>query len=49
MNWTVVLIIIICISSAYIGYVGLTLIRMMERLEKRIAFIEREVWKWKSE
>ena len=49
MNWTVVLIIIICISSAYIGYVGLTLIRMMERLEKRIASIEREVWKWKSE
>lgn len=49
MNWTVFLIIIVCLSSAYIGYVGLTLIRMMERIEKRLKSLEREVWKWKSE
>ena len=49
MNWTAFLIIIVCISSAYIGYVGLTLIRMMERLEKRLKSLEDKVWKWKSE
>ena len=40
MNWTVFLIIIVCISSAYIGYVGLTLIRMMERLEGMSGIIQ---------
>lgn len=49
MNWTAILIIIVCLSSAYIGYVGLTLIRMMERLEKRLKSLEDKVWKWKSE